>query len=291
MPPTTTRRRTTAEENGHTVEEPTTEPVEELPLPTNVIAALARVTAEIGGIAKTRRRLEPGEREGLKFPYRGIDAIASQAQPLLGKYGIVIVPTEAKIVNVENVTVGGNPWTDTLVTVLWTVYGPGGLDDSFESVTQGLGRDNSDKGYNKGATQAYKNLLLRLLCIGDPKDDADEPEHQDNVTSPPPVESAEEREAAKADTDALLEELKAAPEEVKLDLKKWANGRSFGGTELFKFDDWRADVRRKLSLLIEAAGAAVPAEPVLHGPLADALAETTAAADEENHDQASGSSE
>ena len=41
------------------------------------------------------------------------------------------------------------------------------------ATTEGLGRDNSDKGYNKASTAAFKNLLLRLLCIGDPRDDTD----------------------------------------------------------------------------------------------------------------------
>ena len=37
-----------------------------------------------------------------------------------------------------------------------------------------LGRDNSDKGVNKAMTQAYKYMLLQVLCIGDRKDDADD---------------------------------------------------------------------------------------------------------------------
>jgi hypothetical protein len=53
------------------------------------------------------------------------------------------------------------------------VYGPGGLEDRIESVTMGIGRDNSDKSANKAMTGAFKNLLLRLLCIGDPADDTD----------------------------------------------------------------------------------------------------------------------
>ena len=238
----------------------------ELPPPTNVIEALARCTAEIGGIEKRRRLTEPGERDTLKFPFRGIDAIASAAQPLLGRYGVVIVPTEAKITTIENITLGGNPWTDTFVTVLWTVYGPGGLDDSFESITQGIGRDNSDKGYNKGATQAFKNLLLRLLCIGDPKDDADE--HQNNVNEVQPrVETEEDLAAVKSDTDDLIQSIKAASDNVRAELKTWSKGRSMGGNELYRFDDWRQMVRDKLTALIALES------PTPVGPLAAALAE------------------
>lgn len=145
------------------------------PTPSNVIAALAAVMTEVGGIAKTRG----GDRDdGIKYAFRGIDAIAAAAQPLLGKYGVVIVPTSATITSIDPITVNNKPWTDTIVTVAWTVCGPGGVDDKIEAVTQGVGRDNSDKGYSKAATQAFKNLLLRLLCIGDPNDDTDGQTHE-----------------------------------------------------------------------------------------------------------------
>jgi predicted nucleic acid-binding Zn-ribbon protein len=36
-----------------------------------------------------------------------------------------------------------------------------------------VGRDNADKGANKCMTQAFKYLLLQLLCVSDSKDDTD----------------------------------------------------------------------------------------------------------------------
>jgi hypothetical protein len=147
--------------------------------PTNVIAALARVEAEVGGIEKKR-----GGEGGVKYPFRGIDAISQSAQPLLGKYGVVMVPTVENHV-VDDITVGGKPWTDTTVTVLWRIYGPGGVDDMIECRTVGYGRDNADKGMNKAMTGAFKNVLLRVLCIGDPQDDTDGHTHErDNGRSP-----------------------------------------------------------------------------------------------------------
>lgn len=146
--------------------------------PTNVIAALARVEAEIGGIRKMtsterqRAGMHVDSDRGVKWAYRGIDQIAQAAQPLFGRYGVVIVPKVKRHV-VDEIMVNGNPWTDTTVEVKWTIYGPGGIQDRITAYTVGLGRDNSDKGYNKAMTVAYKNLLLRLLSIGDPKDDID----------------------------------------------------------------------------------------------------------------------
>lgn len=180
----------------------------------NVITALAKVQSEIGGIGKKK-----GGEGGISYAYRGIDAIAAAAQPLLGAAGVVIVPTEAKITGVEPLTVNGKPWTDTFVTVAWTIYGPGGVTDHICAVTQGMGRDNSDKGYNKAATQAFKNLVLRILCIGDPQDDADQPQHQNNYTDSRPEPQPD---PARVAAEELFEMCKALTPALKADLKVWA---------------------------------------------------------------------
>lgn len=158
--------------------------------PTNVIAALHRVMNEIGGIQKltaaerARRNMGGGD-QGVTYAYRGIDQIAAAAQPLFGEYGVVIVPAEILDRTVIEFTLGNppRPWTETTVTVLWKIYGPGGVDDVITSITEGQGRDNSDKGINKAMTGAFKNLLLRILCIGDPADDTDG--HSPGAEPPP----------------------------------------------------------------------------------------------------------
>lgn len=157
--------------------------------PTNIVAALARVTAELGGIEKLspeerrRRGLGGGDERGVSYAYRGVDQIAAAAGPLFGKYGVVVVP-DVVTQTVEQLTINSKPWTDTAVEVVWTLYGPGGLEDRITSRTRGLGRDNSDKGPNKALTQSYKNLLLRLLCIGDPSDDVDGHTHEADAHQP-----------------------------------------------------------------------------------------------------------
>jgi hypothetical protein len=163
------------------------------PAPTNVIAALACVQKDIGGIEKlsqaerARRGMSVAEQGGVKWPYRGIDQITQAAQPLFGRYGVVIVPHKIQRHVVDDIVVRDNPWTDTTVEVKWRIYGPGGYDDRITAETIGVGRDNSDKGYNKAMTGAYKNLLLRILSIGDPKDDTDQQSHAiDGQTGPAP---------------------------------------------------------------------------------------------------------
>lgn len=163
--------------------EPPEEEDEQLPAPRNVIEAIARVELEVGGIRKLtpeqRRRLTgvAGEKDGIAFAYRGIDQIAAAAQQLFGRYGVVMVPRAStpevvKIIK-GNATMDTTQWTRTTVEVRWDIYGPGGVDDKITSVTIGVADDNADKSVNKAMTAAFKNLLLRILCIGDPQDDTD----------------------------------------------------------------------------------------------------------------------
>jgi hypothetical protein len=131
--------------------------------------------------------------------------------------------------------------------VRWSIYGPGGIDDRIEAVTVGLGRDNSDKGYPKAITQAYKNLLLRVLMIGDPADDADGHTFERD-DSQPPVERDPE-------VDAVLDRLKALgaehPDEATA-VKAWAHGenRSLSGGDL-RDAGWRSRVVTLLNELDE----------------------------------------
>lgn len=134
--------------------------------PTNVIAALSAVMADLPGISK-------GEKSAQGYNYRGIEQITAEVQPLLAKHGVVFVPRVLARFT-KDFELGSKPWTEEQLTVEYTVYGPGGVDDTIViGPVVGLGRDNSDKGANKAMTQAYKYALLQTLCIGDAKDDAD----------------------------------------------------------------------------------------------------------------------
>lgn len=183
---------------------------DERPAPTNVIEALARVLADLGGIRKMTPREraakglapEPGER-AVTYAYRGIDQVASALQPLLGRYTCVIVPTaiQSTVTDIQQSN-PPKPWTATYVFVNWTIYGPGGVTDTIPAVSEGLGYDNSDKGFNKAITMAHKNLVLRLFSIGDPADDPDAEKHDSSGNAPHPGEG---RQPGESRTDAELE--------------------------------------------------------------------------------------
>lgn len=179
--------------------------------PSNVIEAIARVTEELGGIekltpeARRRRGLSGGGEGGgtIGYAYRGIDQIAGAAGPLFGRYGVVIVPAVDSLVVEDYGTRGKSDvrWSITRVQVRWTIYGPGGPDDYVQATTHGEGLDNSDKGTNKAMTTAFKNLLLRILCIGDPADDTDNAQHA--ADEEPPRRSHRGRAAEPAEEPEL----------------------------------------------------------------------------------------
>lgn len=141
-----------------------------------VQGAVAAVMAELPNIGK-------GDKSPEGYAYRGIEAVTKHAQPLFAKYGVVIAP-RARITDVRPSPAMKDGWTDTYMEVAWTITGPDG--SSIEAQTTGIGRDRSDKGANKAQTQAYKYLLLHLLCIADGKDDTDGQtyEHDRQETAP-----------------------------------------------------------------------------------------------------------
>lgn len=228
--------------------------------PVNVITALHAVMAEVGGIEKKRGENEDG---GIKYKFRGIDAISQAAQPLLGKHGVVIVP---KVVEqtIVDIMVNRNPWTDTFVTVEWTLYGPGGVDDKIVAETTGIGRDNSDKGVNKAMTGAFKNLLLRILCIGDPADDTDGITNETDAPEPPapPVEFTTES------LELYARMAEVVPGSAMATVLKAAAGREGKKLTAPAFDAdplWRNEVAVLLSADVQIIGA--DGQPVIHVPV------------------------
>lgn len=132
-----------------------------------VHVALARVMAALPGIGKEERSPEG-------YQYRGIEAVTRHAQQAFAEQGIVIYPVARILRTVAHEELGmSNGWRETQLEVTWYVSGPAGDRLDPCPVTLGQGRDKSDKQFNKAMTQAFKYLLLQLLCIGDQKDETE----------------------------------------------------------------------------------------------------------------------
>ena len=149
----------------------TTRIVEPKPHWKNVTEAIVAIMGEVGGIEKSIHPPAPGQRTGLAYAYRGIEELTSALQPLFVKHGVVFFPRGTHVMQ-KDIVVNGNPWTDTFIEVEYEVS-HADSDTSKIIRVPGIGRDNSDKGSNKGMSQAFKYALLQTFCISDPADDTD----------------------------------------------------------------------------------------------------------------------
>lgn len=169
--------------------------------PQNVVQAIAAVMADLPAIGKEGRNKDQG------YSFRGIEHITAAAQKLCAKHQVVFVPLVTEWAE-KDLTINNKPWTDQRLMVTYRVYGPGGRDDFIEAHTVGIGRDNSDKGTNKALAQAFKYALLQVLCIADPKDDADLATHVTDSPAPQP----EVRFATTAQIKALVKQAEGVEE-------------------------------------------------------------------------------
>lgn len=144
-------------------------PIDEAPA-YNVIDAISRVKRDLPGIGKTR---DPGS--DIKYAFRGIEALTAHLQGLTAHHGVVTVQLGATelATGYEYTTSTGTVWHEAHIHYRWATYGPGGLEDVIYGESIGYGRDNSDKGASKASTQAYKEYLVKLFCIGDKSSDGD----------------------------------------------------------------------------------------------------------------------
>lgn len=183
--------------------------------PKNVIEAIARVMADLPGIGKD----ETASAQQGGYKYRGIEQITAAAQKLMGRHGVVFVPHEVTMTVSDPFLINSKPWTDTFVSVVYDVYGPGGLEDRLPDPVgpiNAIGRDNTDKGANKARSQAFKYALTQVFCIGDSKDDADagSPEADGGTSAHPPVGPA-------FDPAPVLARLAALPDTARDAIVKW----------------------------------------------------------------------
>jgi ERF superfamily len=178
----------------------------------NVVEALTRVSRDLPGIGRDQRA---PERHG-GYAYRGIEQITTHVAPLLAKHGVVFIP-RVQAIEIRERVVEESLWSDTILTVRYQIFGPGGPADYVEAVVVGIGRDGADKGANKALTQAYKYVLIQALCIADSRDDAD------GETVPCDASEYASRDAVAA----LTKRMRALPPEVAEPFKRCKQDQNF----------------------------------------------------------------
>lgn len=132
---------------------------------TNVIQALAAVSADLEAVTKARKVDGPRG-----YSFRGIEDMYNALHGPLAKHGVVIIPRaveQATVpINFGNKT-AEKGWHKVSLTVEYDVYGPGGVNDCLPRAGRVCvdAEDNSDKGYGKAMSYAYKNFAVQLFTI------------------------------------------------------------------------------------------------------------------------------
>lgn len=206
--------------------------------PKSVQQALAAVMKQLPAIGRDQ---QAAQGQG-GYSYRGIESITKHVQPLLAQQGVLIIP-QVQSMEVKDITVANRPWTDTTLVVNYLIVGPDG--SSLTATTVGIGRDNSDKGANKAMTQAFKYLLLQLLCVSDAKDDVDGVAHEADRPQEPEVAWAEQ-------VRTLQTAMRKLPRTLQVQLSEWADGRSLSGHSMIEDEAWMEQVWNKLDDLLTA---------------------------------------
>jgi len=230
----------------------------------SVQAAISAVMRDLPAIGKTE------EAKGVPYKFRGIEAMTVALQPLMARHGLVIVP-QAQTIVIDPSPGQKEAWQDVMVKFDWLIMGPDG--SHVTASTYGIGRDHTDKGSNKGQTQAYKYLIMHLFCVSDPKDDGDSSDYTSSARDEDADRRAVEDQDAVDETRVLLGRLgtlgAARPDEAAV-VKEWAHGqgKELRSSSLAGDDDWRAEVISMLDELDEER-ADVPADGVVDVSLVD----------------------
>jgi hypothetical protein len=131
----------------------------------------------VEGISKGRRNQAQG------YNFRGIDDVYNVVSPLLGKYGLCILPRCVEREVVERVNGKGNAlFYVTLKAEFDFVSAEDGSKHTV--VTYGEAMDSGDKATNKAMSAAYKYAVIQAFAIPTEGDnDADAHSHEVKVAA------------------------------------------------------------------------------------------------------------
>ncbi len=190
-----------------------------LPRPSGLLAALlaprdadadvhARLIALLADVHGMRRA---GWNEQQSFAFRSIDQATAEARRLFAQHGLGFTPRYRPLDDSTYTTKTGTLMRRVMVEGRYRIFAADGTSVTTTSLGEGV--DVLDKATSKAQTMALKTMLLQLLLISDPDDDADgqspEPGHveQARQTSGPPRQTRPRKAPAKV---ALAPEIEAA---------------------------------------------------------------------------------
>lgn len=140
----------------------------------NLALKLARITAELGGIAKD------GRNEHQKFDFISYEHLYAAVRPLLSREKVAIIPSVESVKEETYETNSGGTGWRTTVTMKETII-DAESGDTMTASAMGSANDTGDKSLGKAITEADKRWLFKLFKVSS-KDDVD----PDSETPEPP---------------------------------------------------------------------------------------------------------
>lgn len=144
-----------------------------------VIAAIARVMAEVGAVGKTKKNQAQG------YQFRGVDDVVAHVQEVMAKCGLVVIPRVVEREREMLTTQKGGSMVSVRLLVEHTFY----CEEDGSSVvctTLGEAMDSGDKASNKAMSAALKYCLTESLLIPTYEVDRDTEEHSPQIAAKPP---------------------------------------------------------------------------------------------------------
>lgn len=142
-----------------------------------IVAAIARVMAEVGAVGKTKKNASQG------YQFRGVDDVVAHVQEVMAKCGVIVVPRVVERERETLTTKSGGAMVSVRLLVEHTFL----CETDGSSVvctTLGEAMDSGDKASNKAMSAALKYALTETLLIPTYEVDRDTEEHSPQVAPP-----------------------------------------------------------------------------------------------------------
>lgn len=132
-----------------------------------IYKAMASIIKEIGHISK-----EKSTTGFASYNYRGIDDVYNAINPLMGKFGVFVLPVAQERISEERKTKNNGIANYVILRMKYYFCHEDG--SYVECSTIGEAMDSGDKGTNKAMSIAMKYALFQVFCI--PTEEMDDPD-------------------------------------------------------------------------------------------------------------------
>lgn len=150
----------------------------------NLAAKIAKISSEIGALAKTGRNAQQG------YAYIEYAAVAPKISSLQEKYGVAIVPCVEDYKADQIATAKGGVGYHYILNMTFRVINTENPEENYEAKWLGESTDYGDKGINKAETSATKYFLMRLYHISDKNEEEADKTTPEQKPKPQPKNEA-----------------------------------------------------------------------------------------------------